>query len=375
MMVGLGAPDPMRYHAPIVTPPLRGGGRPLSGVIAGLLAAPGEDPQPQGAFPLPVNASTLPIAPEPGLPNPATDVAIESVGLRKVVEGRAVLGGLTFTVVRGEVFGIAGPNGAGKSTLLRVLLGLSRPSGGRATMFGHPAGSVAARALSGYLPEHPQFHGWMRAWQVLEMHGSLAGMNRKRRRERIPELLDLVGLGPQAADHVRTFSPGMTQRLGIAQAMLHNPAAVFLDEPLSALDPSGHRDVLETIRALREAGVTVVMVSHQLEDIEAVCDRAMIVDGGVAVGLTTIPERTGGGGVMDVEVDHVTPSLAHSLAMMGEVVVETDQRLTIRITDRSAIPVLAMMIIDSGARLYRLAERPLTLTAWYEQVMAAERER
>jgi ABC-2 type transport system ATP-binding protein len=184
---------------------------------------------------------------------------------------------LTLLVGRGEVFGFLGPNGAGKTTSVKMLLGLTNPTAGSATLLGHPLGDRQARAKIGFLPEHFRFHEWLKAAEFLDLHGRLYGMSRAGRAAVIPDLLELVGLGHRAETKLSAFSKGMLQRIGLAQAMLNDPELVFLDEPTSGLDPLGRRLVRDIINGLRSEGTTVFLNSHLLSEIELTCDRVAFI--------------------------------------------------------------------------------------------------
>lgn len=181
------------------------------------------------------------------------------------------------------MFGFLGPNGAGKTTTVKILLGLVSATSGQARLFGEPVGDAESRRRVGYLPENFRFHEWLTGAELLDFHARLAGMGRHERERRIPEVLELVGLGGRGDDLVRSYSKGMTQRIGLAQAVIHAPDLVLLDEPTSALDPVGRREVRDLIRSLRAQGMTVFLNSHLLSEVEMVCDRVAIVDRGQVV--------------------------------------------------------------------------------------------
>ncbi|AKU90312.1 ABC transporter ATP-binding protein [Vulgatibacter incomptus] len=181
--------------------------------------------------------------------------------------------GLDLSVERGEIYGFLGPNGAGKSTTIKMLMGLITPTSGEASIFGQPIGATRARAHLGFLPENPYFHDFLTPEQLLAFAGRLGGLSSSTLAERIPRLLDLVGLGKARKMPLRRFSKGMVQRAGIAQALVGDPALVVLDEPMSGLDPIGRKDVREVIFRLKEEGKTVFFSSHILPDVEAICDR------------------------------------------------------------------------------------------------------
>ena len=209
--------------------------------------------------------------------------AIRATGLHKFFGDNHAVRGIDLNVRRGEVFGFLGPNGAGKSTVVKIVLGLVKASAGDVTVLGNPAGSLAARRQIGFLPETFRFHEWMHASEFLEFHGRLAGLARDTRRRRASEMLDLVGLAHRRRDRLATFSKGMLQRVGLAQALLAKPPLVVLDEPTSALDPIGRRDVRDIIHGLRAAGTTVFLNSHLLSEVEQVCDQVAIINRGQIV--------------------------------------------------------------------------------------------
>ena len=209
--------------------------------------------------------------------------AIRVEGLGKSFGRVMALDGLTFQVEEGSVFGFLGPNGAGKTTTLRILTGLARATSGRAWIAGQeavePTGKPRSPALSreiGYLPEEPAFYPWMTSAEYLDYVGRIFGQAGAPLRERIVELLKLVDLFEVKSRRIGGFSRGMRQRLGLAQALMNRPRVLFLDEPVSALDPAGRKDVLELIEGLR-GQCTVLMSSHILADVERVCDTVGIL--------------------------------------------------------------------------------------------------
>jgi ABC-2 type transport system ATP-binding protein len=178
------------------------------------------------------------------------------------------------------VFGLLGQNGAGKTTTLKLVLGLLRPDRGEVRLFGRPPSDPAARARVGYLPENPYFYDYLTAEEFLDFYGRLQGLSRDARRARVRAALERVGLAERASTPLRKFSKGMVQRLGLAQAIQHDPELVILDEPMSGLDPIGRREVRDLILDLRRAGRTVCFSSHILQDAEMLCDRVAILDRG-----------------------------------------------------------------------------------------------
>jgi ABC-2 type transport system ATP-binding protein len=211
--------------------------------------------------------------------------ALELRGLRKAYHGHLGIGrslaldGLDLVVEPGQVFGLLGPNGAGKTTTLKLILGLLRPDRGEVRIFGEPA-CPRVRSRVGYLPENPYFYDYLTAEEFLDFYGRLQGLSREERRTKIRATLERVGLADCASTALRKFSKGMVQRLGLAQAIQHDPELVILDEPMSGLDPIGRREVRDLILELRRSGRTVFFSSHILQDAEMICDRVAVLDRG-----------------------------------------------------------------------------------------------
>jgi ABC-2 type transport system ATP-binding protein len=197
---------------------------------------------------------------------------------------------VSFSVEPGEVFGFLGPNGAGKTTTLKLLMQLVFPSGGSATILGKPVGALDVKRRIGYLPENPYFYDNLTAEELLHYFAGLFGYRGAARRDRVSRLLDEVGLGAERRMHLRKFSKGMIQRVGLAQALVNDPEVIFLDEPMSGLDPLGRRDVRQMILRLRDEGRTVFFSSHILSDAEALCSRIAILAGGRLMAAGSLSE-------------------------------------------------------------------------------------
>ncbi len=198
------------------------------------------------------------------------------------------LDGISLAVEPGEIFGVIGPNGAGKTTLMGCLLGFLRPDGGTITVGGRAPDDLAIRAVTGYLPERLVLDRWMTGRAFLRYHHALAGLPASRRRHEIETALRRVGLGEAAERRIRKYSRGMLQRLGLAQALLGNPRYLFLDEPASGVDPGGVMEVRRLLGELKGKGVTVVLNSHQLEQVERLCDRVAFVRRGKVEAIETV---------------------------------------------------------------------------------------
>ncbi|MGB3514838.1 MAG: ABC transporter ATP-binding protein [Elainellaceae cyanobacterium] len=201
----------------------------------------------------------------------------------------------SLTVYQGETFGLLGPNGAGKTTLLKTLLGIVRPTSGRGLLLGQPLGDRTVKQRVGYLPENPYFYDYLTGWEFLEYAAGLFRIPRSVQKTRIPELLDLVGLAKSAAvkKQMRKYSKGMLQRVGMAQALINDPDVVFLDEPMSGLDPMGRYQIREIILSLKAQGKTIFFNSHVLSDVELICDRIAILAQGELLCVGSIPELVG----------------------------------------------------------------------------------
>jgi ABC-2 type transport system ATP-binding protein len=225
--------------------------------------------------------------------------AIEILGLEKNYSvgfwrkrPKCALRPLHLAIEEGEIFGFLGPNGAGKTTTLKMLMGLVFPSAGSARILGMEVNDPRVKAQIGFLPEQPYFYDYLTARELLDYYGQLSGMSAQERREKIAPALDRVGLPDAGNTQLRKFSKGMLQRVGIAQAILHNPRIVFLDEPMSGLDPMGRREVRDLIEQLKREGKTVFFSTHILSDAEALCDRVAIVHKGELRGVGVVADLT-----------------------------------------------------------------------------------
>ena len=222
------------------------------------------------------------------------------------------LDGISLTVEEGAIFGLLGPNGAGKTTLVKILLGLVRPSGGTARLFDRPAGTPAARHRIGFVPENHRFPGFFTATQTLHAYGRLADVPRAERNRRIPELLNRLSLDGRGDTKVKTFSKGMLQRLGLAQALLNEPDLLFLDEPTGGVDPVGRRAIRDIVLELRDEGKTIFLNSHLLSEVEKVCTQIAILRDGTLVRRGSVEELTAVDRVYDLVASPVPESLLDS---------------------------------------------------------------
>jgi ABC-2 type transport system ATP-binding protein len=226
-------------------------------------------------------------------------LAIDILGLEKTYmvgfwrkKPKCALRPLHLTVQESEIFGFLGPNGAGKTTTLKLLMGLVFPTGGSARILGCEINDPKMKAQIGFLPEQPYFYDYLTARELLEYYGQLSGVDSKQRARKVDEMLSRVGLAESGNLQLRKFSKGMLQRVGIAQAILHDPKVVFLDEPMSGLDPMGRREVRDLIEHLKHEGKTVFFSTHILSDAEALCDRVAILNRGELRGVGAVADLT-----------------------------------------------------------------------------------
>jgi ABC-2 type transport system ATP-binding protein len=286
---------------------------------------------------------------------------IETRDLRKRYGRVEALRGVTLKVEPGEVFGLLGQNGAGKTTLIKILLGIVKFGDGEATLFHHPAGTAEVRKRVGYLPEDHRFPEYHSAFSLLDYYGTLYGMSRDDRRKKIPELLDQVGLAGRMHDKIRTYSKGMKQRTGIAQAIFHDPELIFLDEPTDGVDPVGRREIREIIEDRRRKGATVFVNSHLLGEIEMMCDRVAIMQKGQLIREGTVQELTSQRGVFVLGVSDPDAFPEAELRRMGYALRAVRDRWEVTLADGQSIDPALDLIRDKGLRLTHMVEKKQTL--------------
>lgn len=212
------------------------------------------------------------------------------------------LSGLSLSVRRGEIYGFLGPNGAGKTTTIKILVGLMTATKGHAQVLGRPAGDVQSRAKIGFLPESPYFYEYLTAEEFLTFYGRLAGLCRADVGARVTQLLQLVSMTEARTRQLRKFSKGMLQRVGLAQALIHEPELVILDEPMSGLDPIGRKQIRDIILNLRDQGKTIFFSSHIIPDVEMICDRVGIMMKGTLVATGRVDELIGQSHTKSIEI-------------------------------------------------------------------------
>ncbi len=302
-----------------------------------------------------------------------SELAIETESLRKVFGSQVAVRDLSLRVPRGEIFGFLGPNGAGKSTSIKMLLGLVRPTSGKALVLGQPANDVETRRAIGFLPEDFRFYDWLTAEELLRFHGHMCGMSGSRLHERVPAVLDLVGMTPHAGRRVRGFSKGMLQRIGLAQALVHEPDLIFLDEPTSGLDPMGRRMVRDILRGERDRGATVFLNSHLLSEIEVTCDRVVFIKEGSVVATRDLHAQGDGDVRVSVEAHGVTEAMVAGLAQWASDVIRAEGTLSFTVRAHDALPKIVRYLAAAGAEMYRVTPERTSLEDLFVELVGEDR--
>jgi ABC-2 type transport system ATP-binding protein len=279
---------------------------------------------------------------------------------------------LSLSVRRGEIFGFLGPNGAGKSTSIKMLLGLVKPTEGQALVLGAPSGSVEIRRKIGFLPEDFRFYTWLTASELLKLHGRLCGLSTLRLAERVPALLELVGLTPHREKRLREFSKGMLQRIGLAQALIHDPELIFLDEPTSGLDPMGRRLVRDVIRAQRKRGATVFLNSHLLSEVEITCDQVVFIKQGEIVGSHDLRTECDGEIRVVVLVQKLPSETIAGLTRWCSSIEKHGDLLTFSTQSKEVLPEVHRYLAASGAAIFSFTPERLSLEELFLKIMGED---
>ncbi len=292
----------------------------------------------------------------------STEPLLRLTGLTKRYPGVIALNDLTLELPPGRI-GLVGANGAGKSTMFRILLGLAHPTAGTVEVCGIDVARdpIGVRSRLGYMPEHDCLPLDQTAADVVSTFGELSGLPPRAARQRASDILDLVGLDEARFRPIGGFSTGMRQRAKLAQALVGDPTLVLLDEPTAGLDPIGREEMLNLVDRLGSFGISVLMATHLLDDVQAVCDHVVMIDGGTLVvsGATnSLLERTG---VVTIDVGRHTDDLVAALAQRGVVAVAADGMVEATVGDDTQMDLLRDVVAELGLPLFRLSTRLTTL--------------
>ena len=313
------------------------------------------------------------------LPQSCPAMILRTEGLTKIfdvglVRRRRVVAveDLSLAVEEGEIFGFVGPNGAGKTTTIKMLMGLIHPTRGRAFIFEAPIPSRTSKARIGYLPEHPAYYEFLTGREALRFFAELAGVARAEREGRCESLLSLVGLSDAQDRQIRKYSKGMQQRLGIAQALVADPAFVVLDEPMSGLDPVGRKEMRDVILELKRRGKTVFFSTHILPDVETLCDRVGVILGGRLRDVGRLGDllspRT-----RSIEVTALVPAAARETVGRGTLLRQEGERLTLSFDEEGAADAALAALLGAGGKLVACTRHRETLEDFFMRRLEEER--
>jgi len=287
--------------------------------------------------------------------------AIETNQLRKVFGDYAAVKGLTLQVMQGEVFGFLGPNGAGKTTSMKMLLGLVAPTSGSGSLLGKTVGTRDVMSRVGFLPEHFRFQEWLTAGEFLLLNGQLLNMKKDDLKQRMDELLERVGLSDFRHKQLKTFSKGMLQRIGLAQALLNRPALVFLDEPTSGLDPVGRRLVRDVIHEIRKQGTSVFLNSHLLSEIEVTCDRVAFIRHGEVARVLDLSSLSTEQTDLTIRVHNFSAESLQGLSQWGRDVHMDGEFIHMVIPSDSVLPEITRYLVAQQAEVYSITPNRMSL--------------
>ena len=296
------------------------------------------------------------------------DFVLEVEGLRKVFhigffrKRVEAVNGTSFKVKRGEIFGLLGPNGAGKTTTIKAILRLIFPTEGEIRIFGRSADDREAAKRVGYMPENPYVYQYLKPLEFLDLCGRLVGIPKTDRRARSEEMIDKVGLRDAMDRPIGKFSKGMMQRIGLAQALLHDPELLVLDEPMSGLDPIGRKEVRDLLIEQRERGKTLLFTSHILSDVELLCDRVVIMQQGEITSEGQVHDllETAGRQV-EIRLSSASQALKDSLSSRGTILDGGAGHLTLRVEGQKAVDEVIRISNAAGARLDAMIPERQTL--------------
>ena len=266
---------------------------------------------------------------------------------------------------KGEIFGFLGPNGAGKSTFVKMLTGLLFPTSGEAYILGKPAGDVGVRKKIGYLPENFKYQDWMTGEDLLSFHASLYRLDKRATDLRIKEVLEIVGLNGSERFKVGTYSKGMQQRIGIASSLLSDPEVLFLDEPSSALDPVGRKEVRDLMLQLKDCGKTIFLNSHLLSEVETICDSIAIIKCGRIIKQGSMEDILEGKTRLHITAGNMTSAALGKLREIDPALACSGDSIEMSIVGRDIIPSIAGLLMENGCSIYELVPRRESLESLF----------
>jgi ABC-2 type transport system ATP-binding protein len=280
---------------------------------------------------------------------------------------------LSLSVPEGQVFGLLGPNGAGKTTFIKVLLNIVFPSKGSAHLFGLPVGNPESRREVGYLPESPYFYDRMNAWQLLEFYGAFHGIKGIDLVGKSEEILELVGLTDAAKRPLRTYSKGMLQRIGLAQAIFHKPKLVFLDEPSTGLDPMGRKRVKDIIKSLKDTGITILLNSHILADVQDTCDTVGIIHKGRLLKVAAVKDLTINQHIVKIRLECIADDLVQKLKQHFESFsISNGNVIEMGISSPEKTPEIVRLVVEAGGRIYEVRYQETSLEDIFVKIISEE---
>ncbi|HEX2120873.1 MAG TPA: ABC transporter ATP-binding protein [Thermoanaerobaculia bacterium] len=303
---------------------------------------------------------------------------IEVSGLRKLYSSSfgkpkiTALDGIDFQVREGEMFGLLGPNGAGKTTTVKILLGLTHATNGTASVCGLPVGNPESRRRVGYLPEGHKIPNYLTARQALSIFGRMSGMDTAAIKQRIPVLLDRVRLSQWIDVRIKKFSKGMTQRLGLACAMIHSPQVLLLDEPTDGVDPVGRREIRDLLREEAKNGTAVLLNSHLLSEIELTCDRVAVLRRGKVAAFGSVEELTRKSATYKMVATPTDESLVNAFRETGAGVERVNGHMVLSVSDVQHLNALVDRLRAGGGMLNELTPVRSTLEDVFVDLIRAE---